>query len=130
MSCGSPSGVMNFKLLFLVVALQQSALVTGIPEVVAPGATVELVKEGFVFTEGPVRAPDGGLYFSDLLTADKIHRMSPAGDFTVFREKTNGMNGLAVDKDGNVVGVESTGKRVSRIANGQLTVLTEGTAEK
>jgi hypothetical protein len=26
---------MNFKLLFLVVALQQSALVTGIPEVVA-----------------------------------------------------------------------------------------------
>jgi sugar lactone lactonase YvrE len=91
---------------------------------------VELVKEGFVFTEGPVRAPDGGLYFSDLLTADKIHRMSSTGEFTVFREKTNGMNGLAVDKDGNVVGVESTGKRVSRIANGQLTVLTEGTAEK
>jgi len=127
---------MNLKLsfilaaAFLVVLPQQSTLVSGIPEVLAPGAAVELVKEGFVFTEGPVRAPDGGLYFSDLLTADKIYRLSPGGEFTVFREKTNGMNGLGVDKNGNVVGVESTGKRVSRISNGQLTVLTEGTAEK
>jgi gluconolactonase len=114
----------------LLVSSQQSALVSGIPDVLARGATVELVQEGFVFTEGPVRAPDGGLYFSDLLTADKIFHMSPGGSITVFREKTNGMNGLAVDKSGSIVGVESTGKRVSRIANGQLTVLTEGTAEK
>src|SRR5262249_91153 len=37
---------------------------TGIAGVVAPDAEPRLVQEGFVFTEGPVGTPDGGLYFS------------------------------------------------------------------
>ena len=40
---------------------------TGIAGVVAPGAEPHLVQEGFVFTEGPVGTPDGGLYFSDIV---------------------------------------------------------------
>ena len=36
---------------------------TGIAGVIAPGAEPQLVQEGFVFTEGPVGTPDGGLYF-------------------------------------------------------------------
>ena len=34
---------------------------SGIAGVVAPGVAPELVQEGFVFTEGPVGTPDGGL---------------------------------------------------------------------
>ena len=126
---------MKIKLLLLLLmtltaaAFQQTPL-TAIPDVVAAGTTVELIKEGFVFTEGPVPTADGGLLFSDLLTADRIHRVAPDGSITVFREQTNGMNGLAVSANGDVYGVESTGKRVSKISNSQLSVLTEGSAER
>ena len=122
--------VLILALALALSAAPQSPLTTGIPGVVAPGATIELVQEGFAFTEGPVGTADGGLLFTDLLTSERIHRVAPNGAVTVFREKTNGMNGLAVTANGDVYGVESTGKRVSRIANGQLTVLTEGSPER
>ena len=51
-------------LLGLLVAI--AALGQGIPGVVAADAKVELVQEGFVFTEGALGAADGGLFFSDL----------------------------------------------------------------
>ena len=40
---------------------------SGIAGVVAPGVEPVLVQEWFVFTEGPVGTPDGGLYFSDIV---------------------------------------------------------------
>jgi len=103
----------------------------GIPGVLAPDAKVELVKEGFVFTEGPVGTVDGGLYFSDLQTGDRTYRMEPDEKISIFREHTNGMNGMALAPDGGLLGVEGTGKRVSRVAStGNTTVLTEGTAAR
>jgi gluconolactonase len=116
----------SFLLVALLLTPQRPTALDGIPGVVAKGESVTLVREGFVFTEGPVPMADGGLFFSDLLTADRIYRLDPKGEFTVFREKTNGANGLAVMRTGEVVAVESTGKRVVRIANGQVTALAEG----
>jgi len=126
---------MNFKLtmlplLFLLLAPQGPAPLEGIPDVVAKGEVVRLVKEGFVFTEGPVGMADGGLFFSDLLTSDRIHRLDPKGEITSFREKANSAGGLAVARTGEVYAVETTAKRVVMIANGQVTVLTEGTPER
>jgi len=37
-------------------------ITSGIPGVVAAGTEIELVKEGFVFTEGPVCTPDEGSF--------------------------------------------------------------------
>src|SRR5208283_4587931 len=82
------------------------AVAQGIPDVVAADAKVELVQEGFVFTEGPVGTPDGGLYFSDLLSGDKTYRMDPGGSISVYREHTNGTNGLALTRDGALLGAE------------------------
>jgi gluconolactonase len=120
------------SLVFVALLLIPQSPVTldGIPGVVAKGEIVQLYKEGFIFTEGPVPMADGGLFFSDLQTADRIYRLDPKGEFTVFREKTNGANGLAVMRTGEVIAVESTGKRVVRIANGEVTVLTEGSPDK
>ena len=114
----------------LVAFAQTPAPLEGIPGVVAKGATVNLVKEGFVFTEGPVAMADGGLFFSDLLTSDRILRLDPKGEITVFREKANASGGLAVARTGEVFAVETTAKRVVKIANGQVTTLTEGSPEK
>jgi len=123
----------------LVLSLLQAAAPTapqparpldGIAGVVDKGETVQLVKEGFAFTEGPVPTKDGGIYFSDLLTSDRIHRLTPDGAITVLREQTHGANGLAVNRNGDVFAVESGSKRVSKFANGKATTVTDGSPDK
>jgi gluconolactonase len=102
----------------------------GIPGVVAPGVEPELVQEGFVFTEGPVGTPDGGLYFSDI-RPNKIYQLEPGGKITLIREQTNGSNGLAVTKDGEIFAAEGNGQRISkRSADGTVTTVTESAGGK
>jgi gluconolactonase len=116
----------QFGFLFLSVC---AVFAQGIPGVVAAGAKVELVQEGFTFTEGPVGTVDGGLYFSDIMGANKTYLMDPLGKIAVYRIATNGANGLALLKEGGLAGAEGDGKRISKVdSNGVLTVLTEGIA--
>jgi gluconolactonase len=98
----------------------------GIPGVLAAGAAVELVQEGFTFTEGPVGTTDGGLFFSDI-RANRVHYLDPGGKVSVVREDTNGANGLALTKSGELVFAEGGGKRITeRGRDGTIATLTEG----
>jgi gluconolactonase len=102
----------------------------GIAGIVAPGVVPELVQEGFVFTEGPVGTPDGGLYFSDI-RPNRIHYLDPGGKISLVREQTNGANGLALTRDGDLIAAEGEGKRISkRSRDGTVTTVTEGIAGK
>ena len=67
----------------LIVLSAPAIAQSGIPGVLAPGVASELVQEGFVFTEGPLGAADGSLYFSDI-RANKTYRLDPAGNFSVI----------------------------------------------
>jgi len=119
---------MKMRAALLLAATSGAAFAQAIPGVVAPTARVELVQEGFLFTEGPVPTADGRLYFSDLGGANKTYRMDPNGKISVFREQTNGMNGIALMRDGTLVGVEGEGRRVTKVAaDGTPSTLTEGT---
>ncbi len=84
----------------------------GIPGVVAPGEKPELVKEGFVFTEGPVGTYDGGLFFSDI-GSKTIYHMDPEGKITIARGNTLGANGLALNAS-ELYAAEGAGKLISR----------------
>lgn len=98
----------------------------GIPGVLAAGVAPELVQDGFVFTEGPVGTPDGGLLFSDL-RGNRTYYLDPAGRISIVREPSNGANGLALTKDGELLSAEGPAKRITRRAkDGGITVLTEG----
>ena len=120
---------MNKRITILLAVISGTAFGQVIPGVLAAGAKVELVQEGFAFTEGPVPTADGGLYFSDLQKGNKTYRMDANGKISVFRKNTNGMNGLALMRDGTLVGAEGDGKRVSKVAaDGTPSTLTEGTA--
>jgi gluconolactonase len=99
---------------------------SGIPAVVAGNARPELVQEGFVFTEGPVGTADGGLYISDIMSADKTYRLEPGGKISLYRSGTNGMNGLALMRDGSLIGAEGNGKRISKAGARESVTLTEG----
>lgn len=82
---------------------------------------VELVSDGFMFTEGPVwRADDGVLLFSDI-DGNCIHRLSPPDAIDVFRADSGRSNGLASDADGLLLAAEHGGRRLSRtLANGTV----------
>jgi gluconolactonase len=99
---------------------------SGIPGVLAPGVTPELVMEGFKFTEGPVGAANEGLYFSDIQTS-RTYFLDSTGQIGIFRNQTNGANGLALTRDGALLFAEGDAKRITRLGrDGAVTTLTEG----
>ena len=125
---GATAGAAAVVGLIILPAMAQSP--GGIAGVVAAGAEPQLVQEGFVFTEGPVGTPDGGLYFSDI-RPNRIYRLDPNGKVDLVREQTNGANGLAVTREGDLLAAEGDGKRISkRSRDGTLTTVTEGIAGK
>jgi len=98
----------------------------GIPGVVAAGEKPELVKEGFVFTEGPVGTYDGGLFFSDI-GSKTIYHMDPDGKITIARGNTLGANGLALNQS-ELYAAEGAGKLISRgNQNGRVATVLEST---
>src|SRR5919198_1177776 len=114
--------------LIVLPAMAQSP--GGIAGVTAAGAEPQLVQEGFVFTEGPLGTADGGLYFSDI-RPNRIYRLEPNGKIDLVREQTNGANGLALTRDGDLLAAEGDGKRISkRSRDGTLATVTEGIAGK
>ncbi len=84
----------------------------GIPGVLAPSAVPDLVQEGFVFTEGPLGTADGGLYFTDIRVS-RIFYLDPAGKISLVRENTNGANGLAFTRDGELLFAEGDWRAAS-----------------
>jgi gluconolactonase len=82
---------------------------------------VELVADGFVFTEGPTwRSREQWLQFSDI-PANTIYRLTPPDDITVFRADSGESNGLDSDVDGLLLAAEHANRRVSRtLPNGTV----------
>jgi sugar lactone lactonase YvrE len=70
---------------------------------------VEMVAEGFKFTEGPLWLQSGELIFSDI-PADTIFR----ADKTEFRKPSGKSNGLTLDTAGRLIACEHGNRRVSR----------------
>lgn len=98
---------------------------TGIPGIVAAVVEPELVKEGFQFTEGPLGTPDGGIYFTDL-RANRIYRIDAKGSMAIYREQTNGANGLVLTADGGLLAAQGDGKKIVKFApDGRVAVVVE-----
>src|SRR5713101_2246581 len=77
-----------------------------IPGVIAAGTEVQLIKDGFQGTEGPVGTPDGELYFTDPY-ASKMYKMDRNGNVTLWREDTGGTSGIFLLKNGRFLGAET-----------------------
>jgi len=93
--------------------------------VVAEGAGPELVRDGFTFTEGPARAPDGSVYFS-YVRAGRTWHWNPEGEVTLFREDTGGGNGMYFDSDGNLFVCEGDRGRITRVTlENEVTVVAD-----
>ena len=76
-----------------------------IPGIIAGGTRVQVIKEGFQGTEGPIGLPDGTLIFTET-AASRITRIDRDGNTSTFLENTNETNGLAFDARGRLIGVQ------------------------
>ena len=126
---------MSERLLLAIAALAVIAgckalePVSGVRGVVSPHAQVELVKGGFVLTEGPLPMADGGLLFSDL-RASRIYRLDLIGEIKLHRGETNATSGLAYNPRGELLAAESGARRISVTArDGSVRELTRGDGE-
>src|SRR5437868_5462733 len=77
-----------------------------IPGVVKGGTKVQIVKEGFQATEGPLGLPDGSLLFCE---GEKITKIDKAGNASLYLDNTNGANGLGYDSKGRLVAALKNG---------------------
>jgi gluconolactonase len=78
-----------------------------IPGVVAAGTKVQVIKEGFQGTEGPIGLPDGSLIFTET-NANRITKIDKDNATSTFLDNTNGSNGLAFDSKGRLISVQTT----------------------
>jgi gluconolactonase len=70
--------------------------------IIAPGAKVEKLADGFKFTEGPAVDAEGNVFFTDQPN-NKIHKWSIDGKLTAWNDSSGRANGLYFDKQGNLL---------------------------
>lgn len=97
--------------------------VAALAGLVSDEAELELLADGFRFTEGPVwDARDRCLLFSDI-PGDTRHRWSSEHGCDIDREGTNKANGLALDALGRLLSCEHATSMLVRYEEGQRSVL-------
>src|SRR5262245_27674064 len=78
-----------------------------IPGVVKGGTKIQVIKDGFQGTEGPIGLPDGSLIFTET-NANRITKIDKDDKTSTFLENTNGSNGLAFDRKNRLISVQTT----------------------
>ena len=87
---------------------------------------VEVVCDGFAFTEGPVVRADGSVWFTDQPN-DRIVRWSPENGCETVIQPALRANGLAVDGEGRLIAcAEARNELVGFEADGRVIVLATG----
>lgn len=117
--------------LFLFPLGFPSLCAAGLPPVIAEGAEVTLLAEGFKFTEGPASDAAGNVYFTDQPN-DRIHRWSVEGKLTTFKDPAGRSNGLYFTPDGKLIACADGNNELWRIdtADGKVEVLLKDFAGK
>jgi len=85
-----------------------------IPGVVKADTRVEVVREGFDGTEGPVALPDGSILFTEN-RADRIVQIGLDGKISTFAEKTGSANALAITGKGEILAVQTAPSAIAVI---------------
>jgi len=84
----------------LVTAMTNEILAAG-AGIIAPGATVQKLGDGYEFTEGPASDAQGNVFFTDQPN-DRIVKWSTDGKLSTYRQPCGRSNGLCFDHHGNL----------------------------
>jgi len=110
--------------LLLLITTARGQVIQLPDSLVAQGTTIEVVKSGVAFTEGPAVWSDGTLYFNEL---DKFNtwKVTAGGASSVIRSNNNRSNGMIFDNNGNLLVCEQA--RIARmtVSNGQTVTVAD-----
>jgi gluconolactonase len=76
------------------------------------------------FTEGPAVDANGDVYFTETVSR-RIMKWTPGGKLVVFRENSNGANGLVFDAQGRLIACESDRVTRTDMKTGKIEVLAD-----
>ncbi len=107
----------------VLLCLMALAPATAQQRPVPKGATVELVDDGFEFTEGPIWYQDA-LLFSDI-PANTVYQWTPDGGTEAFMKPSGHANGLAIDTSGHLLLAQHDGQVGRRTQDGSVAVLAD-----
>lgn len=93
-------------ILFTSAVLADDPVTPAIPGVSPGGVVIELIKDGFKGTEGPIAHADGSLLFTET-QANNILRVGTDGQVSLFLSNSNGANGLAWGPNGELYAVQT-----------------------
>ena len=79
-----------------------SAIIKKESNIIATGATLQLISNQFSFTEGPAADKYGNVYFTDQPN-NRIWKFDTSGKLSVFLENAGRSNGMYFDNKGNLV---------------------------
>ncbi|WP_262246680.1 SMP-30/gluconolactonase/LRE family protein [Parapedobacter soli] len=88
--------------IYLTILFSVSLVYGSLAQVVAPGATLQLVADGFSFTEGPAADRNGNVFFTDQPN-NRIWRYSTNGNLAIFMKPAGRANGLYFDQQGYLI---------------------------
>ncbi len=113
-TCGGASRtrILRYELIAVAAAMllgsrgirAQELTTAPIPGVCRAGTPIEVVRDGFEGTEGPVALPDGDLLFVEN-RASRVTRVALDGSVSAFVTYPGGVNALAFDPHGELVAV-------------------------
>lgn len=102
----------------------QKLATTAINGVFKADTRIEIIREGFDGTEGPVRLQDGSILFTEN-RADRIVRIAPDNSFSTYLQKTGGANSLAVKASGELVAVQTAPSAIAVLQPTQKALATK-----
>ena len=107
-----------------------TSLLSLLSPLVAVAQTVTRAAEVPALTEGPTVDRDGNVYFTEM-RSQRIFKLAPDGDVSVYREKSHAANGLLIDPQGRLIACEGAADgqppRITRtdLRTGALEVLAD-----
>jgi gluconolactonase len=111
-------------LLMAYVTLPCSSQISDQGSIIAPGAQLELIGDGFRFTEGPAVDRHGNVFFTDQPNNTIIKWEASTGKLNVFMEQAGRSNGMYFDNAGNLITCADMDNQLWKISmEGQVTVL-------
>lgn len=112
-----------FSLFVLTMILVNPACGKSKKGIIAKGAQVTKLADGFSFTEGPAADKYGNVFFTDQPN-NKILKWSVDNQLTTFHDDGGRANGLYFDADGNLLSCSDLNNQLWKInMDGQHTVL-------
>jgi len=118
----------TFLLTFITVAIyafsQDNETIRDNDNIIAKGAKIEMLADGFLFTEGPAVDKKGNVYFTDQPNNRILKWSADENKLSIFHENTGRANGLYFDKQGNILSCSDMDNEIWKIdMNGNHTIL-------